>query len=77
MTKPHKTLDVRGMTCPMPLIHIQKETRNLQVDEQLCIVGDDPIFEVSIADFCEEHHLEILDIQRQGRVINITLHRKI
>jgi tRNA 2-thiouridine synthesizing protein A len=45
-------LDVNGVCCPLPLIQIAKSVNNLKPGQTLEIIGNDPIFESSIRDFC-------------------------
>jgi tRNA 2-thiouridine synthesizing protein A len=39
---PHKTLDVKGMSCPMPLLRAKKEIEKINSGEILEILGTDP-----------------------------------
>jgi tRNA 2-thiouridine synthesizing protein A len=39
---PHKTLDVKGMSCPMPLLRMKKEIEKINSGEILEILGTDP-----------------------------------
>ena len=43
-----KTLDVRGLKCPMPIVKAKKELDTLAAGEQLEVVATDP---GSVADF--------------------------
>lgn len=40
--KPTKTLDARGMQCPMPILKAKKEIKNLSKGEILEVLSDDP-----------------------------------
>jgi len=74
MANPDEELNVCGMNCPMPLIRLSQSVKNLAVDKSLRILGDDPIFEQSVKDFCEFNECEIVSISPQsGRTIEIII----
>ena len=66
-----KAIDVTGKVCPLPLITMAKEVRTMQKGQVLCIVGDDPIFEESVIDFCREGAHELLEALREGKKVTI------
>lgn len=66
-----KMVDVSGKVCPLPLITMAKEVRTMQKGQVFCIVGDDPIFEESVIDFCREGAHELLDTHREGKKVTI------
>ena len=66
-----KFVDVTGKVCPLPLITMAKEVRTMHKGQVLSIVGDDPIFEESVIDFCREGAHELLDTQRQGKKVTM------
>jgi len=39
---PTRTLDAKGLSCPMPLLRTKKEMDKLNVDEILEVLGTDP-----------------------------------
>ncbi len=67
-----KIINVTGKVCPLPLISLAKEVRTMQKGQDVCIIGDDPIFEESIVDFCREGDHEILAINREGKKVTFT-----
>ena len=64
-------IDVTGKVCPLPLICMAKEVRTMQKGEVVCIVGDDPIFEESVIDFCREGAHALLETRREGKKVII------
>ena len=64
-------MDVRGKVCPMPLIALAKEIRRLPRGSVVRIVGDDPIFEETVQDFCREGSHAIVETRRDGKVVDI------
>jgi len=58
----------------MPLIKLSQSTKQLAADKNLRILGDDPIFEQGVRDFCELNDYEIINISPQtGHVIEIII----
>lgn len=64
-----KEIDVTGKSCPMPLIALAREVRQLRPGQTVRIVGNDPIFEESIVEFCLEGGHEIVETVREGRTV--------
>ncbi|OGQ85504.1 MAG: hypothetical protein A2512_00585 [Deltaproteobacteria bacterium RIFOXYD12_FULL_56_24] len=69
--KADKVIDVTGKVCPLPLIAMAKEVRTMRKGQVLRIVGDDPVFEEAVIDFCREGAYELLDTQREGKKVTI------
>lgn len=66
-----RLVDVMGKVCPLPLITLAKEIRTMQKGQMMSIVGNDPIFEDSVIDFCREGGHELLDTHREGKIVTI------
>jgi len=54
-------LDVLGVCCPLPLIQLAKAVRDLKSGQTLEIIGNDPIFESSVRDFCQVNSHTVLE----------------
>ena len=67
-----KDLDVVGKACPIPLITVAREVRTMQKGQFLRIIGNDPLFEATIIDFCREGEHEIMETLRDGKKASIT-----
>jgi len=68
-----KDIDVLGQACPFPLITVAKEVRAMRKGQSLRIVGNDPMFESTILDFCREGGHEVRECLRDGKKVSITL----
>lgn len=71
----NKEIDVCGVCCPMPLIKVRKAVNGMQAGQILQVTGDDPIFEESVRDLCNESGYQIVLAEHNGR--RVTLHIKI
>lgn len=67
------TIDVTQMSCPMPLINIKKAVKGLKPGEVLKVTGNDPIFEETVKDFCEENQHEIIERSQEGRSVTLLI----
>ncbi len=67
-----KNVDVIGMACPFPLITVAKEVRSMLKGQILQIMGNDPLFEETILDFCREGGHEVQETSREGKKVSIT-----
>jgi len=67
-----KDLDVLGKACPIPLITVAKEVRVMRKGQLLRIIGNDPLFEVTILDFCREGGHQVQETTHDGKKVCIT-----
>ncbi len=68
-----KDIDVTGKACPMPLIALAREVRAMKQGQTVRITGNDPIFEESIVEFCREGCHEVMETNRQGKVVSMII----
>lgn len=66
-----KDIDVVGKACPIPLITVAKAVRTMEKGRLLRIIGNDPLFEVTILDFCREGGHEVQETRRDGKKVSI------
>jgi tRNA 2-thiouridine synthesizing protein A len=65
MSASHASIRVTGKCCPLPLIELAKAAKNMRPGELLKIIGDDPIFELSVRDYCTAQNLEIISVNKE------------
>lgn len=66
-----KEINVVGKSCPLPLIALAKEVRGMHKGQAVRIIGNDPIFESSVVDCCQERGHTIQETTRDGRTVTI------
>ncbi len=76
MAEPVKYLDVTGMACPSPLINLRTTIDSIDKGTILEIRGDDPVFEVTVRDFCEANGHKLLSMESEGRVVTMQLEKQ-
>ncbi|MDA8383416.1 MAG: sulfurtransferase TusA family protein [Betaproteobacteria bacterium] len=58
-----KRLDVCGVCCPLPIIRLGESIAALKPGQTLEILGNDPVFEASVRDFCHANGHTILAVR--------------
>ncbi len=66
MTRPEKTLDARGLLCPLPVLKARKVLKSLQPGAVLELLADDPAAVVDVPHFCAESGHELAGQSETG-----------
>ncbi|KXS41378.1 MAG: SirA family protein [Methanolobus sp. T82-4] len=56
-------VDVRGQTCPVPLVECRKALRKASPGDEVVVVGTHPASKKEIPMACKSMGLEVLDIE--------------
>lgn len=76
MNKKILKLNLLGLRCPIPVLKIAKEIKNLSIDKVLEVETDDPKAENDIEYFCNETGLEILKKFKENKILYFCLKKK-
>jgi tRNA 2-thiouridine synthesizing protein A len=60
-----RTLDARGLSCPLPILRTKKALASLSAGEILEITATDPGSVKDLSSFCEQTGHEMLSSQQQ------------
>ncbi len=63
-----RTLDCRGLLCPMPIIQIAQAIREIQIGQILEMLADDPGSKADMEAWARQTAHELLEIQQEGKV---------
>ena len=66
-------LDVKGLTCPAPLVEARKKLNKMQVGEILEIVGDHGPSKKEVPEIMEELGHQILSITEESGVWHVKI----
>jgi tRNA 2-thiouridine synthesizing protein A len=69
--KSDEILDVKGKTCPMPVLLTRKKLKTLELGKILEIIGDFPPAKINLQNFLTTNGHEILEIQEAHGVYHI------
>jgi tRNA 2-thiouridine synthesizing protein A len=62
-----RTIDTRGLACPLPVLKARKVLLSLAPGERLVVMATDPLAAVDIPHFCQEDgHRLVANSQRAG-----------
>ena len=63
-----KTVDCKGLSCPMPILRLTKEIKGLDSGQVLELLGTDPGSKKDIPGWCEKTGNELLGNEEDGGV---------
>ncbi len=73
--KPSKTLDVRGLMCPMPVVRLSKAINEIGIGEVLEVLVTDPGALADIPAWARKTGNEVLKVDQEGNVIKFYIKR--
>ncbi len=68
-----RTVNVIGNCCPTPLIELADNMKDMRRGQIVQIIGDDPIFERGMRDYCEARGHLIMDVKVNNNAVTITI----
>lgn len=72
---PVKTLDLRGQSCPVPIVVISKEIRTLKPGEEVSLLADDPAFPADVEAWCNKTKHLLVSLEPAGGAFRATIRR--
>mgnify|MGYP003573754878 FL=1 len=70
-----KTLDAKGLKCPMPVVKTSKEVKNISVGGVLEILATDPGSMADITAWTKSTGNELLKVEKDGDVLKFYVRR--
>ena len=67
----NEDLDVKGKTCPMPVLLTRKKITTLKSGQILKIVGDFEPAKTNIQNFLKKEGHEVLQVEEEGEIYSI------
>ncbi len=72
-----ETLDVKGLTCPMPILKLSKTMKKLESGKVLEMLGTDPGTKTDLDSWCQKTGNELLDFSElEGGVFRYVIRKK-
>ena len=65
MTTEH-AVDLSGVRCPMPIVHLARMITNLDDGDTLQVVADDPAFCLDVESWCRRSGHELAELELDG-----------
>ena len=69
---PTTIIDARGLTCPLPVLKVEKQLALLPAGTRLTVRADDPVAAIDIPLYCQNNGFHCTTT-RQGRVLEFTI----
>jgi len=73
--KPAKTLDVRGLMCPMPVVKLSKAIKEIEVGQVIEVLATDPGSLTDMPAWAKRTGNEVVKVEREGKVIKFYVKR--
>jgi tRNA 2-thiouridine synthesizing protein A len=74
-TKVDKSVDYKGLLCPMPIVKVARAIKEIEVGQVLEMLADDPGSEADVKAWVKQTRHELLDMQREGGVFKFYVRR--
>ena len=55
-------IDTRGLRCPLPVLKVQKDIKNLASNEIALVIADDPLASIDLGHFCKNNNYSFTKI---------------
>jgi TusA-related sulfurtransferase len=72
---PEKTLDARGLQCPMPVVKTSQEIKNVSIGGVLKVLATDPGSMVDISAWCKSTGNELLNMEKGDGIFTFYIRR--
>jgi tRNA 2-thiouridine synthesizing protein A len=66
LTTEPRTLDARGLKCPLPVLKTEKRLAGLKAGAKLVVLASDPMAKVDIPLFCMKHGHTCVTAEEDG-----------
>ncbi|MEM1626373.1 MAG: sulfurtransferase TusA family protein [Sulfolobaceae archaeon] len=73
--KVSRTLDLRGMYCPGPVLETAKAIKQVNIGDVIEVLATDPAAEPDLQAWAKRTGQEIVDIKKEGEVIRVLIRR--
>lgn len=70
-----QTLDVKGESCPMPVLQTKKEIDNIGDGEVLEVLATDPGAESDVQSWADRTGNEFLGLEKEGDVLRLYIRK--
>lgn len=74
--KVEKTVDYKGLFCPMPIVKVSKDIKEIEVGQVLEMLADDPGSKPDMEAWVKQTGHEMVDTREEGGVFKFYVRRK-
>jgi TusA-related sulfurtransferase len=70
-----RTLDARGLACPMPIVKTRDAMKHMAVGEVLAMLSDDPASDADMRTWARSTGHDLLEVRRSGVVYRFVVRK--
>lgn len=70
-----RTLDLKGLQCPLPVLRAQKALRGMGAGEEIIVLATDPASTIDMPHFCNTSGNELISATRDGDTFIYTIRK--
>jgi tRNA 2-thiouridine synthesizing protein A len=70
-----KTVDYKGLFCPMPIVKVARAIKEIEVDQVLEMLADDPGSKADMQAWTRQTRHELLDMKEEGGLFKFYVRR--
>jgi len=74
--KAHKTVDYKGLFCPMPIVKVSRAIKEIEVGQVLEMLADDPGSKADMQAWVKSTGHELVSMVEEGKVFKFYVRRK-
>ncbi len=64
-----KTLDCKNLRCPMPIVMLSREVKEMAAGDTIEIIADDPAFQIDVRAWCKRTGNELQSFLEEGETL--------
>ncbi len=69
MDKADRTLDARGLSCPMPIVKLSQAMKEMNTGEVIEVLASDPSFVPDVESWCRKTEQTLIEIKESAEAI--------
>jgi tRNA 2-thiouridine synthesizing protein A len=74
--KVDKTVDYKGLFCPMPIVKVSRAIKEIEVGQVLEMLADDPGSKADMVAWTNQTGHELIEMEEEGGVFKFYVRRK-
>ncbi len=75
MKAPIRTLDTKGLMCPLPVLRARKALKTIEPGDELIIEATDPAARSDFVAFCETTGCDLVSVEEESGVLTLHLRK--
>ena len=73
--KPTATIDMKGLLCPEPVFRTRQTIKEMNIDEVLEVLADDPVAEEDIISWVKKSENELISFNKDDKLLKFLIRK--